>query len=190
MSGSPRRASNLGSLEPQDTGSSTSTKHRHWRQTGFHSGPATVFGLNGVDKNECGREGPASTTIQVLGGLATIPNDQAPRPPTPPQRRDPTVPRTSSGHRGGFDPQRFIDTRPLRKRLIIPEHDQDPGAAASSSTRTSQPQTSQSSPAQAEPTTAGRATTANAQTPPGATAWSTQQKQHDRGPFGYRDQLA
>ncbi|CAE7800173.1 APUM5 [Symbiodinium sp. KB8] len=56
--------------------------------------------------------------IQALGGLAVIPGAEPPRPPTPPQRRDPTVPSARTSFQGGFDPRRFVDTRPLRGRLI------------------------------------------------------------------------
>ena len=56
--------------------------------------------------------------IRVLGGFAAIPGDVPPRPPTPPQRRDPTVPKPRDSYQGGFDPRRFVDTRPLRGRLI------------------------------------------------------------------------
>ena len=56
--------------------------------------------------------------IHVLGGFATIPETEAPRPPTPPQRRDPTTQRAQTSYQGGFKSQRFVDTRPLRGRLI------------------------------------------------------------------------
>ena len=59
--------------------------------------------------------------IAVLGGFPDIPQAQAPRPPTPPQRRDPTTQQRSSQARPrGFNPQFFVDTRPLRGRLIPP----------------------------------------------------------------------
>ena len=81
--------------------------------------------------------------INALGGFPTIPQAEAPRPPTPPQRRDPTtVQRSSQPKYGGFNPQNFVDNRPLRGRLIPPST-----PATSSSTPTSTSPTAESSPA-------------------------------------------
>ena len=63
---------------------------------------------------------------------------QEPRPPTPPQRPDPTTtPKSRPTSTGGFNPQRFVDTRPLRGRLISPE--QEDARATTSSTGSSRP---------------------------------------------------
>ena len=59
--------------------------------------------------------------VVALGGFPSIPSTDPPRPPTPPQRRDPTVGQRSSQQQPrGFNPQNFVDTRPLRGRLIQP----------------------------------------------------------------------
>ncbi|CAE7394441.1 unnamed protein product [Symbiodinium necroappetens] len=75
--------------------------------------------------------------VQALGGFSVIPEDKAPRPPTPPQRRDPPdVPRGRPRQPAGFNPQRFVDTRPLRGRLIQPAQvPPQPTTDASSSSR-------------------------------------------------------
>ena len=74
--------------------------------------------------------------VQTLGGFSTIPEMEAPRPPTPPQRRDPPdSQRARPSYSGGFDPQRFVDNRPLRGRLIPAEQEERPPASSTTSTR-------------------------------------------------------
>ncbi|CAE7336523.1 YCF1, partial [Symbiodinium microadriaticum] len=70
--------------------------------------------------------------IVVLGGFPPIPSADPPRPPTPPQRRDPTMAqRSNQQQQRGFNPQNFVDQRPLRGRLIQPT-----ASSSSSSSRT------------------------------------------------------
>ena len=80
--------------------------------------------------------------IHVLGGFATIPETEAPRPPTPPQRRDPTTQRAQTSYQGGFKSQRFVDTRPLRGRLIPPSTS-SPSTATTNSPASGQQQQQQ-----------------------------------------------
>ncbi|CAE7798805.1 YCF1, partial [Symbiodinium necroappetens] len=114
--------------------------------------------------------------IQALGGMATIPEDVAPRPPTPPQRRDPTLSKPRPNYQG-FDPQRFVDTRPLRRRLINPEPEVDPAAASSGSTQNTQKQTQQPPPhqPQQQPPPSEEAASRGASSP------MAQQQQSNRG---------
>ena len=42
--------------------------------------------------------------VQTLGGFAIVPGPEPPRPPTPPQRHDPTVPKASSSYQGALTP--------------------------------------------------------------------------------------
>ena len=75
--------------------------------------------------------------VQALGGFSTIPEEEEPRPPTPPQRHDPTVAqRSRPSQPAGFNPQRFVNTRPLRGRLIPPEQG-DPLASSSTASSSS-----------------------------------------------------
>ncbi|OLP90072.1 hypothetical protein AK812_SmicGene28379 [Symbiodinium microadriaticum] len=80
--------------------------------------------------------------IKVLGGFPVIPQAEPPRPPTPPQRRDPTTTQRGNqqGYRG-FNPQNFVDSRPLRGRLISPTTPATSSTAptSTSSTTASQP---------------------------------------------------
>ena len=87
--------------------------------------------------------------VHALGGFSSVPEEQEPRPPTPPQRRDPPdAPRGRPSQPTGFNPQRFVDTRPLRGRLISQP---EPSADSAGSSSTSRPLTTTAADNRAHP---------------------------------------